>query len=561
MNSKQGSQPKYRVLEQKNVMVSMRDGIRLASDIYRPDTRGKFPALLAMCPYSKDVQAAPIPPQPRRTALWNGGLEAGNSEYLVSRGYVHVVVDVRGTGKSEGEWLNLYSRKEQEDGYDLVEWIARQDWCDGNVGMVGISYFACIQFLVAALQPPHLKAIFPLDGWTDTYRHIAYHGGMLDIGFFAPYLYSLTANTGCVSATQKTVSGEELERLLQAAKKNPDIQINSFLMLILEVFQKNPMMFDFLLNPTDGPFYWERSPYTKFDKIKIPVYLGAPWDQYLMHLPGAFSAYRGIDAPKKLLIVPHDFDRPWYEYHDVVVRWFDHWLKGMDTGIMDEAPIRIFVMGANRWRDEQEWPLARTQWTKFYLLSREQLLPEPAIYRQGPPYYPEPDCFVHQPPTATSGVPSLKYLTPPLPEDTEVTGPIVLTLFASIDTDDTNWIVSLKDVSPGGAETLLTQGWLKASHRAIDQSKSTPWEPFHPHTNPAPVKSGEIVEYQIGLQPISNVFRAGHRIKLEITTSDYKGAYMHMETHFYHLPSSKTTLHKVYYDSEHRSCLVLPIIG
>lgn len=560
MKSGQGSQPIYKMREEKDVLISMRDGVRLVADIFRPDTGGRFPALLAMCPYCKDIMAPPISPQPRRTALWNGGIEAGNSEYLVSRGYVHVVVDVRGTGKSEGDFLNLFSPKEQEDGYDLVEWIARQDWCDGNVGMVGISYFAIIQFLVAALQPPHLKAIFPLDGWTDLYRDIVYHGGMLDIGFFTPYLWSLTANTSNVSVMKKTTSPEEFERRLQQAKNNPDIQINSFLMLLLETPYKNTMMFDFMLNPTDGPFYWERSAYTKFGKIKIPTYMGAPWDQYVMHLPGAFNAYLGIDAPKKLLITPIDFERPWYEYHDEVVRWYDYWLKGVDTGIMEEPPIKIFMMGANKWRYEHEWPLARTEWTKYYLHSRERLLPEPGIYYHEPSIYAEPDCFIHQSPAVTADIQSLKYLTPPMSEDTEVTGPIVLNLYASIDTEDTNWIVTLKNVAPEGSEALLTQGWLKASHRAIDESKSKSWLPFHPHTNPVSVVPGKIDEYKIAIQPTSNVFKAGHRIKLEITSSDYKGAYMHMETHFYHLPSSKTTLHKIYHDREHRSHLLLPII-
>ena len=150
------SQPVYKVKVEKEVYIKMRDGVRLAADIFRPDAEGKFPALLAMSPYSKDTQAIPIPPQPLGKPLWNGSLEAGNSNYLVSRGYAHVVLDVRGTGNSEGEWLNMYSKEEAEDGYELVEWIARQDWCDGNVGMVGISYFARIQYQVAALQPPNV---------------------------------------------------------------------------------------------------------------------------------------------------------------------------------------------------------------------------------------------------------------------------------------------------------------------------------------------------------------------------------------------------------------------
>ena len=187
-------------------------------------------------------------------------------------------------------------------------------------------------------------------------------------------------------------------------------------------------------------------------------------------------------------------------------------------------------------------------------------MPEPGIYDQSPPVYAEPDCFVHQSPAVTSEIQSLKYLTSPMAEDTEVTGPIVLDLYASIDTEDTNWIVTLKDVAPDGSEILLTQGWLKASHRSIDETRSRPWLPYHPHTDPLPVEPGKVCEYKIAIQPTSNVFKAGHRIKLEISSSDYKGAYMHMETHFYHLPSSKTTLHRIYHDREYRSHLLLPII-
>jgi hypothetical protein len=349
--------------------------------------------------------------------------------------------------------------------------------------------------------------------------------------------------------------------LLEAAKANEDIRINPFLARILANPQMNPIMFDFLLHPNDGPFYWERSGYTKYDKIKIPALLGAPWGQFMMHLPGAFSSYLGIDAPKKLIITPPpDFERPWYEYHDVVVRWYDHWLKGIDTGIMDEPPIKLWVMGANQWRYEHEWPLARTKWTKFYLHTWERLLSEPGIFPDEPPNYDKPDCFLHQVVHTSTETPSVKYLSPPMPEDMEVTGPIALYLYAAIDTDDTNWIVRLKDVAQDGSETLLTGGWLKASHRAIDESKSKPWQPFHPHLKPVPVVPGEICEYAIVIQPTSNVFKEGHRLELEITSSDYRGTYTHMEHHFYHIPSSQITLHKIYHDKEHPSHLLIPVI-
>lgn len=545
-----GSQPIYKVKVEKNVYIQMRDGIRLAADIYRPDAEGKFPALLAMSPYSKEVQALPIPPQNRGSLLWFGSLEAGNSEYFVSRGYAHIIIDVRGTGYSEGEYWNMFSRKEQEDGYDLVEWIAEQDWCDGNMGMVGISYFAIIQYLVAAQQPPHLKAIFPLDGWGDLYRDIAYQGGILSAAFFHYLWSSEIAATSGISATSKSVSPEELKVLIERAKSNEDIKINPFLYVILANPQMNPIMFDLLLNPNDGPFYWERSAYTKYDRIKIPAYLGSRWDGFFLHLPGAFNSYMGIDAPKKLIITPASYERPWHQYHDLVMRWYDYWLKGINTGIMDEPPIKIFVRGANHWRFEQEWPLARTKWTKFYLGSRERLLLEPGNY------YCEPDCFLHQSPVATDDIQSVKYLSPPMPEDVEITGPIALYLYASIDTSNTNWIVTLSDVDEQGSATLLTGGWLKASHRALDENKSKLWQPRHTHMKPEPVVPGQICKYAIEIVPTSNVFKAHHRLKLEITSSDFKRE----NARFHHLPSSKITLHKIYHDKEHPSYLLVPII-
>ncbi len=560
-NKNQGSQPVHKVKVDRNVSIPMRDGVRLSADIFRPDAEGKFPALLAMCPYSKDILAPPIPPQPSISPLWKGDLESGNSEYFVSRGYAHVVADIRGTGNSEGAYLNMFSRKEQEDGYDLIEWIAQQDWCDGNIGMVGISYFACIQYLVAAQQPPHLKAIFPLDGWGDLYRDIVYHGGILNIGFFAPFLWEQIAATSNLSAMSEETTLEEMKKLVQRSLSNEDIKINPWLNLILTNPQKNPMMFDFLLNPNDGPFYHERSGYTKYDKIKVPTFCGSRWDAFRIHLPGAFSSYSGINAPKKLIITPRSYERPWYEYHDLIIRWYDYWLKGIDNGIMKEPPIKIFVRGTNKWREESEWPLERTRWVKFYLGSWERLLPEPGIYYNEPPYGDQPDCFVHQSPVVTSNIQSLRYFSPPMPDDIEITGPIVLYIYASIDTDDTNWIVKVKDVDENGGEIPLTEGWLKASHRAIDPDRSRFWQPFHTHTDQPPIVPGEIYEYAIEIRPISNIIRSNHLIKLEIMSSDFSGFYMHMDNPlFYHLPKSKITVHKIFHDKEHPSYLLLPII-
>lgn len=553
----EGSQPVYGIKKEKNVYVPMRDGVRLAVDIYRPDAKGKFPALLALSPYGKELQAPPIMPVPAGTPLMCGGAEAGDTEFLVSRGYVHVIGDVRGTCKSEGEWRGWVSKQEAEDGHDLIEWIAQQPWCDGNVGMLGISYFGGVQLPIAAEQPPHLKAIFPYDCPADVYRDLAYPGGILSTFLYTTYI---RPGAGKI-VTAETLSPEELRRRLDEVRSNPDVIMYPPIRSKAENPRGAPCFVDILLNSADGPFYWERSAYVKYDRIKIPAYTGSGWYAYgYCHLPGAFKNYMGLKSPKKMIITPAAFlDRPWYQYHDLILRWFDHWLKGIDTGIMDEPPIKIFVMGANEWRYENEWPLARTEWTKFYLRGWERLSPEPETF------YTEPDCYVQQPLSMTTNISSVKYMTPSLTEDVEITGPIALYLHAAIDQEDTNWIVALRDVAPDGSEIELTRGWLKASHRAVDESKSEPWRPWHPHTNPEPVVPGEIYEYPIEIVSTSNVFKFGHRIKLEIMSLDYPGSTplrpgLYPRIFPNHMCSSKTTLHKIYRDREHQSYLLLPII-
>ncbi len=560
MVEKETAQATCQVKSEEDVFVKMRDGVTLAVDIFRPDAEGKFPALLAMSPYGKEIQSLPIPPMPPEAPLYSVPIEAGDPEYLVSRGYVLIIVDERGIGKSGGEYDGWMSRQEAEDGYDLVEWIAQQPWCDGNVGMVGISYFGCLQLHVAAEQPPHLKAIMPFNAPADFYRECAYHGGILQSFFFHLYRNCIRGNTVSVTAKQK--SPEEFEHLVKELRKNPDIRMYPDFYNVVVNYRWSPCFFDVIVNPTDGSFYWERSAYTRYDKIKIPCYFGSGWWAYAhMHLRGAFQNYLGINAPKKLFInQPVVFDRPLPQaYNEEVIKWYDYWLKGKNTGIMDEPPVKIFVMGDNQWRFEKEWPLARTQWSKYYLRDWNRLTLETGEFPS------RPACFTQKPLEETYDIQSVSYVTEPMNEDTEVTGPMSLYLYASIDTDDTNWMVGLSDVAPDGSEVDLSRGWLKASHRAFDESKSKPWLPYHPHTNPEPVVPGEIYEYAIEISPISNMFKIGHCIKLKISCMDHSRIPFPLSigsTHLpYHMCSSRTTTHKIYHDREHPSHLLLPIIS
>jgi predicted acyl esterase len=277
-----------------------------------------------------------------------------------------------------------------------------------------------------------------------------------------------------------------------------------------------------------------------------------------LHLPGAFSAYQSINAPKKLMItVPESgvgFNRPWHENHDIILRWYDHWLKGNDTGIMGEAPIRILVQGANQWRYEKEWPLARTRWTKLYLGVRGSLKQELAGWNERPDKV-----------TTAIGllpgekIPSLRYSTEPLTSDMELTGPMALYLYAAISTTDTSWFIEIYDVDPMGTEKRVSVGWLKASHYELDESKSKPYQPFHSHKRAISIEPGKVVEYAIDIRETSYVFRAGHRMQLIVKTQDasWEGSGYRAISH---IPPSIETRHTIYHTPEYPSHLLLPVI-
>jgi len=294
--------------------------------------------------------------------------------------------------------------------------------------------------------------------------------------------------------------------------------------------------------------------------VLIPFYASSGWWAYAhMHLSGAFRHFTEIDAPKKLLIYgQEDTDSPLpLEYNEEAVRWYDYWLKGKDSGVMNEPPIKIFVMGKNQWRFENEWPLARTQWMWFYLRRWEGLSEAPELTPG------KPDSFVQQPVDETDKIQFLQYLTTPLSRDLEATGPMAFYLYASINQDDTNWMVCLLDSDEEGKEREISKGFLKASHRELDRNMSKDWRPFHPHDHETKVVPGEVNEYAIEMSPTSNVFRAMHRIKIEIRSMDMKGRAPPNigAAHYpYHMCSSSTTLHQIYHDKDRPSRILLPTI-
>ncbi|MFC1910032.1 CocE/NonD family hydrolase [Chloroflexota bacterium] len=565
------------IIDERDVMVAMGDGVRLCVDIYRPDAPGKFPALLSIAPHNKELQTPEVaeaaPPQPAWAAMWMGPIEAGDTRYLVSRGYVHIIGNPRGFGKSEDkgspEW----------DYYELIEWIAKQPWCDGNVGMVGLSAFGGAQLQAALQQPPHLKAIFPSDPRGTWEFRDRYPGGVLHAFWYLLEHFSVKHGV-------KGIPGDlpdKQETLWKEAMNNRDYRMYPHMYnIVVMKGQVMPHIFETLINPYDTE-EGVRKVEEDFKRIKIPVYTGSGWYAYTykQHLQGCQHWYSGINTQKKMVFTgPAHMERPFYSYHDEILRWYNYWFKGVDNGIMDEPPVKIWVMGANKWRFADDWPLPETKWTKYYLNSWERLRTQ-SYTPSSQDGYEEPDAFVQMPITHTNTIQRLRYMTEPLAEDTLVIGPIVLNLYAAIDQDDTNWIVILKDVGPDVSvrtaregerevpsnlpERELTRGWLKASHRALDPKRSKLWKPWHPLTREAqkPAVPGEINEYAIEILSTANLFEKGHRICIDITSMDVPtgvaGA-TNVEYIPYHICSSKTTVHKIYHNEKYPSHLLLPII-
>lgn len=522
--TREASLPKYSIVSWLDMRIPMRDGITLGVDVYRPFGPGeKFPALLAWSPYTKVMQASSVA---------EGTNEAGITEFWVPRGYVHVIVDARGTGDSQGVW-DCMGPQEHRDMCDTIEWIAEQPWCDGNVGMIGISYFGIVQLLVAPQAPSALKAIFPYDGATDCYREFFSRGGVPQ-----PFWYWLlgTIHHGTAGFGQRTPDPSGIVRHLQ---DHLDL--------------KYPLYCS----------YWEeRSSTPRLHEIRIPAYFGCHWSLQELHLRGACEAWELTgDIPKRMIIGPWPRPfRPFSFYHLEALRWYDHWLKGMDTGVMEGPPIQLYIPGDDRWRGEYEWPLRRTEWREMFLGGATggqtgDLVDKPG--KAGSRSYKFDPCST----AIYRGEPKLVYRSRPVDSDLEITGPIALYLHASVDTTDTDFHARILEEAPDGTCQFLCKGALRASHRELDQKRSKLWQPYHPHTDAEPLVPGEAYEFAIELWPTSNVFKRGHRIRLEISgtqPSSLEGIGRNRGGLFYLLPRPATVT--VLDGQPHPSRVVLPVI-
>ncbi|MBI0581051.1 CocE/NonD family hydrolase [Neobacillus cucumis] len=571
------------ILVEKNVPCEMRDGVILYADIYRPNEEGTFPVLLTRLPYSKDL------PHYSHRYL--------DTNRLVENGFVVIIQDVRGRFQSEGEFQSF--RQEANDGYDTVEWAASLPFSTGKVGMFGMSYYGYTQLMAATKRPPHLAAIFPAMTLNDQRNGASYRNGVYQPGFTETWtLESIAPDLLMRKYGEPKKREDALRSLADQLNKLDELYqfapVNQW--LPLKELKVAEFFFEELEHPIEDEDYWkESSIIDKYEDLKIPAYhLGGWYDCFIGPTLTNYSEMTKTGKHQKLIVGPwgHGYfasvqgecsfgvhaSGDWIDLGgnitDLHIRWFNHWLKGIDMGLETEPPVKIFIMGINEWRDEWEWPLARTQYTNFYLHSSGK-----ANTKNGDGVLSLMcsvdevfDSYFYDPknPVPTKGGSTLfagpltmgpfdqreieeredvlVYSTEPLTEAIEVTGQVKVKLWASTDAKDTDFTAKLVDTAPDGKALILTEGIVNAKYR----------NGFQPEKELA----GEVVEYEIDLWATSNVFLQGHRITLEISSSSSPHYLPNPNTGKSLVESKQTRTAKqtIFHNEQYPSHLILPII-
>lgn len=570
--SKNLSRPVHKIRIEKDRPIVMKDDVRIYCDVYRPDDNKKYPVLVGFSPFGKAAQAAGRKRAPIRLGrfMYEQGIEIGGIDYFASRGYIVVVANPRGILNSEGTCTGILSMQDQIDCCEVIRWAGHY-LSDGNVGMIGCGYAGKIQPLVAAMNPPYLKAIMPVDVIDDLYMD-CYPGGILsDINY---PLCSYIPHTNTVSEAELENSEEDLKAMLDQAKKQPEIATNSYYYRGLDSFPPRHYTWniDVMLHPFKSG-WWDRRSF-KDRKITIPAYIVGLYYEYGYSTISAYDIYNKLDKniPKKLMMIDPATARtsPYEKPVPEQLRWYDHWLKGIDSGIMDEPPVKLHVMGENRYRYETQWPCADTDYKKMYLRKGNRLSEDPESQSEV-----TPDMIQHIPPTRLSqmpeDVPALVYASEIFTEDTEICGPVTACLHASIDIEDAHLAVKLWDKDSGsGYRTLLSTGYLKCSRRALSP-ESTAHRPKNIHTREEPVIPGQIYEYVFEMAPIDNMYKKGHQAEVEFKTMDQQYFDFNELASLPRLytsgrvagphPLSRKVNFSIYMDSSHASWIELPVTG
>ncbi len=519
----------------RNIMIPMRDGVHLAADLFIPASadliKNPLPVVMEYTPYRKDHADL----NARRFYL-----------YLPRRGYLFIRVDVRGTGASEGVSLDEYVLLEQEDGYDVVEWLAKQPWCNGNVNMMGISYGGFTSLQVASHQPPHLTSIIAVDFTDDRYRdECHYKGGLMRMYYNLAYYGGFMIAWNAMPAVPEVSGGRWAQTWEEHLNHN------------------EPYLLKWYRHQVDGLFWRHGSVGEAPERILCPVFMIGGWRDGYINAP--LRLYTKLEAPRKVLIGPWNHAMPdaavpgpRIDYLPEVVRWLDHWCKGRSTGIMEEPPITVYMQESElpvfgrlnargHWRSEMEWPPPGCADKILYPTVDEKLDASPAENGFDSLHY-EPAVGVYGG-LFSGGVPfglpadqrpdealSLTYTTPPLDGDIHVLGRPKTRLFVESTAAVIGFVVSLSDISTDGSSHLVCKGALNATRRDS-------------MTHPEPLKAGEIAKLDIEMDATGWVFKKGQRIRLSVSNADWPNLW----------PTPEKAISRIYLGKEHPSCLVLPV--
>ncbi len=556
----------YSVITQPGVRVKMRDGVMLATDIYRPQTEGKFPVILTRTPYNRK--------------------DSATGDFLASYGYVVIQQDTRGRFDSGGEFYPF--KYEMNDGYDTIEWAAGLPYSDGRVGMYGGSYVGATQMLAAASAPPHLVAIFPYVTAAEYYEGWTYEGGALMQWFASSWSSGLVLDT-----LQRKTSA-----LIRSKEWVDKLPVDEYRMLNMPtVTDIAPYFRDWIEHETNDEFWRAVKISDHYGKMNIKALHSGGWHDIF----SGGSIRNFIDMQKKapkaeardgqrLLMGPwaHAATSPEGKIGDVtfgkqavlnmnetILKWYDYVMKDKQNEFATGKPVRIFVMGDNVWRDENEFPLARTEYTKYYLHSGKgaNTTAGDGALSMATPKSENPDAFEYDPanPVPTiggrlccgAGLPPgpsdqrpnegrsdvLVYSTPPLEQDVEVTGFITAEVYASTSAADTDFTAMIVDVDPSGYARYLGDGIIRARYRNSTARAER-------------IEAGKIYKYTIDLWATSNVFKAGHRIRVYISSSNFPRFNRNLNTGEKTLGATRMEKARqtIYHDAEHPSAIVLPII-
>jgi predicted acyl esterase len=516
------SEPLHNTTREDDVAAVMRDRVNLLVDIYRPTEPGRYPVLIAASPYPRQIQNLGAP---------MGFIEAGASDFFVPRGYVHVIANCRGTSGSGGTF-GFFDSQERQDMYDLVEWAAEQPWSDGNIGMVGISYFAMTQMEAAVERPPHLKAIMPIAGTFDLYDSATHHG-LTSSSFITPFLSMIGMTSGHTNKLWRNKLVEAVGTLLktpvvhkQFATANGEAAMNG-LRLLLKLYH-DPHPWDDLWrsicveHPLRDAWWDERNLLPLLDKVDIPVYLGCDWQNVPLHLPSTIPAFRGlINSPqvRVAMLGEHGLAWPWESLHVEALAWFDHWLKGQDTGILEGPRFRFVLPEAEGWHTAELWPPAGAT-PRALALRADGLLADDEGEAGSRTLMTLGGGLGRVQASETDPPSHLTWTSAKLNHDLDVVGDIELQLEAISTASDTAWIVLLQDVDAVGAVTEITAGYLRAGLREVDSANSRVGAPQVPCRTFQAVPIGELVPYRIPLVANARRFKAGHCVRLFITSDD-----------------------------------------